>query len=45
MIPDSDLCKHCNAIPELNGRLLEAPRGHATFDNGLHYLSMKSPVY
>ena len=45
MIPGSDLCKHCNAAAQLNGRLLEAPRSHATFDNGLHYLYMKSPVY
>jgi len=32
MIPGSDLCKNC-VTSQLTGRLLEAPRGHATFDN------------
>jgi hypothetical protein len=46
MIPGSDLCKNCEAVTaQLTGRLLEAPRSHATFDNGLHYLSIKSLMF
>jgi len=46
MIPGSDLCKNCEAVTAQSaGRLLEAPRSHATFDSGLHYLSMKCLVF
>jgi len=34
MIPGSDLCKNCEAVTAQSaGRLLEAPRSHATFDS------------
>ena len=46
MIPSSDLCKNCAAIAtQMTGLLLEAPRGHATFNDGLFHLYMKSLVF
>jgi hypothetical protein len=47
MVPGSDLCKECAAVAAqmTGGLLLQAPRGHATFNDGLFHLHNKSFVF